>query len=220
MKKLIVIVCMVTMVMGLALVASAAALDAVWNVNIKIGNSTLAKGYTFNAGTTATSVDAFVGGEDGELPPPSSGKDAVSIFGTDTAGKSLIADKRGAITAGELIVWHITIAKQESYADPNIYLRAWNATGTSNDIDDDAAFPVKLYNVTGGTKTLLWEFLPTVNGSSTSTAAGSKLDIVLGSSANTYNLQLEAGVVPEPGSIVAMLSGLVGLVGYGVRRRK
>jgi len=29
-----------------------------------------------------------------------------------------------------------------------------------------------------------------------------------------------ATTVPEPGSMVAMLSGLVGLVGYGIRRRK
>lgn len=36
----------------------------------------------------------------------------------------------------------------------------------------------------------------------------------------TENWKLVASSVPEPGSIVAMLSGLVGLAGYGIRRRK
>jgi len=37
------------------------------------------------------------------------------------------------------------------------------------------------------------------------------------SAGSTYILELS---VPEPGSMIAMLSGLVGLVGFGIRRRK
>ncbi len=41
------------------------------------------------------------------------------------------------------------------------------------------------------------------------------------SSPNGYSIQFGAPVItPEPGSLVAMFSGLVGLVGFGIRRRK
>ncbi|MHB9036461.1 MAG: PEP-CTERM sorting domain-containing protein [Armatimonadota bacterium] len=39
-------------------------------------------------------------------------------------------------------------------------------------------------------------------------------------SGDTFTISKFDQVVPEPGSMVAMLSGLVGLVGFGIRRRK
>ena len=35
-----------------------------------------------------------------------------------------------------------------------------------------------------------------------------------------YAVTADDAVIPEPSSLLAMLSGLVGLVGYGIRRRK
>lgn len=39
-------------------------------------------------------------------------------------------------------------------------------------------------------------------------------------SAETYTYALTAATVPEPGSMLAMLSGCIGLAGYGLRRRR
>jgi hypothetical protein len=51
-----------------------------------------------------------------------------------------------------------------------------------------------------------------------STYAGSTFGATL-SSGDFWTLT-QATIAPEPGSIVAMLSGLVGLIGFGIRRRK
>ena len=40
------------------------------------------------------------------------------------------------------------------------------------------------------------------------------------SSAETYGFALRPASVPEPGSLLALFSGLVGIVGFGIRRRK
>jgi len=43
---------------------------------------------------------------------------------------------------------------------------------------------------------------------------------VVGTAAAPTNFTFNAVAVPEPGSVVALFTGLVGLVGFGIRRRK
>ena len=212
MKKLIVIVCMVTMVMGLAMVANAA--DENWLVNLKIGNSTLAKGYTSGFGTKTGAVGTYVAGEDALLPPAGAGNDQAEIY-TVVGPNKMLVDKRTPF-AGAPIVWQITVGYQASYADANIYMRVFNPTGTATLLDANPGFDLKLFKVAefGGTRQLVWTATPGVSSTSSSGYFGTSY------AKGTHYFELEASAVPEPGSIVAMLSGLVGLAGYSIRRRK
>jgi len=61
-------------------------------------------------------------------------------------------------------------------------------------------------------------FLSTANGTSAAPQLNWTFNNVSQSISWANPIKLE--LVPEPGSILAMLSGLVGLVGFGIRRRK
>jgi len=109
---------------------------------------------------------------------------------------------------------------------------AWTVGGFSSPVsikvyafdDGTVTLPVNwvVKNVDTNTKyqVTLTSFASAVDGSDPSAKpAVSGLTIP----ANGTHFQLyqgTAGTVPEPGSLVAMFSGLVGLVGYGIRRRK
>lgn len=236
MKGIVAIACVLALLMGLAVTANAAAFDDTWLVSIRACNSLGLKGFTYSAGTTSTSTDGFVpGAEEASLPPPAGGCDLVEIYSVridnDGVSHNCALDKREKLSPNKLgEVWAITVIKQENYVG-DIYLKAWNLANTSYDIDDDCTFPIRLYNVTGGVRQLLWTYNPTDNGTwrfnleDGITSDGVIYEGLLGPSADgqgnaiAYNLELVAGV-PEPGSIVAMLCGLAGFAGYSIRRRK
>ena len=69
-----------------------------------------------------------------------------------------------------------------------------------------------------GATSVLWN---TFSGQATATGPSMTifLDVAIGGT-NNKAAAFDGIVIPEPGSMIALLSGLVGLVGFGIRRRK
>lgn len=215
MKKLFVIACVALMVMGLAASAMAVAFDTDWKVSIKAMDE---NNLSFNGigqfGTKGTGTDAYLGTEDVDLPTLATDLiDVYTVIGT----KKLTADYRAPMAAGRTITWNLTVAPESASTATGIRIRGWIQSQTGNKIDTDSVFNVKLYSVAafGGARTQVWAPVNGVAGTSSANYWDSGL-----LSASTHLFELEATAVPEPGSIVALLSGMVGLVGFGIRRRK
>jgi len=220
MKKLIVMGIVAMMVMGLA-VAASAAIDTDWIVQFRAQNGTTSQG-TITIGTKATgAVDAYnPPTEDSQFPSPTAGYAEISI--TNGATTRINKDYRAPITAANAgranaKVWDLVLTINGA-ASGNVALFGWiAATGKV----DGTETIVELYR---GAE-LLWTAAPGASGTSTApnfNAAKANNFVFDGQS---IPLQLRCytpggPIVPEPGSMVAMFSGLVGLAGFAIRRRK
>jgi len=213
MKKLIVLAIAAALFVSLATAATAVG-DDNWLVQIRASNTANGKGLTMTAGTKAGGNDGWLAGEDGAAPGATTPADSVYIYSIDlgpTTPKA-VADKRAPVVDKK--VWHIAVVPEANFVGP-IVLRGWNPSGTANDLDDTTDLVVKLYLGTEETGQLLWTVDKTKNGTSTKTAPDTWVSAQLPS--GEYQLTLVAAI-PEPGSIIALLTGLVGL--YGIRRRR
>jgi len=214
MKKLIVIGIVAAMVMGLAAAASAGVNDN-WVIQLRASDLNGANFMTATQfGTNATKTDGNDAGTDALL----SGNPgtAAEIYCTDLGGASprWYKDIRAPF-AGATKVWNLVLTAGISYADTKIKVTGWNPTGASYDLLPSAlsGFTVTLYQG----PTVIYRFDPDVNGTSTAPQFTKIFDY----SGSPIALQLKMEpIIPEPGSMVAVLSGLVGLVGFGIRRRK
>ncbi|MCE5313554.1 MAG: PEP-CTERM sorting domain-containing protein [Armatimonadota bacterium] len=104
--------------------------------------------------------------------------------------------------------WNLVVKAGSSWTKGNILLKLWSPNlGT---IATDSNWALKQ----GSTVLYSGKFF-----SATSAQATPVISKVLTYTGDPIALTF-AQVVPEPGSMVAMLSGLVGLVGFGIRRRK
>lgn len=239
MKKLLVIG--IVMVMALSATAAMAAIDNDWLVNFKASTDAAAKvgasaaifGLKTTAGDTFTPLGtpAALGGT-----PEVNYADSTHPYTTNygvTAGRTYVAKKGGAPlgTTGTMD-WTFKLAGLKGNT---VYLTSWNATGGPNAIDTGTTQIIKLYESNlAGEKVgeAVWTFTP---GTTATWAAATGIGGVANTNyfSKSYTLtddndtaggsykyfMLEA-TVPEPGSMVALFSGLVGLVGFGIRRRK
>lgn len=212
MKKLIVLGIIATMVMGMA-VAASAAVDSAWVVQLR------ASDYLNQSQGTAT-FGTKVGGNDAFLPPSEdsaipmqvgTAAYAASVIGTNLCLK----DYRAPLVAGQTKVWDLQIWLPDN-TEGAIKLIGWTAAAANQinpSTDGDPDLKVKLMQG----DTVLWDFAQNVSGKS----AAPLFTLNFVSDGTPINLQLVASaIVPEPGSMVALFSGLVGLVGFGIRRRK
>jgi len=206
MKRLIVL--SVVMLVVLATAASAA-VDDVWVVGLRgvwAGQSTA----SINMGTKTGCSDVWrtTPDADSQLPNPSNGYLVVAGTLVALCGN----DYREPMTtnpAGK--VWNIEmyVQGQAEGASATFTLKGWGS-GTNMLSEDLPSVKLKQGS------TVLWTVEKNVSGSST--APNFTKEFTLSDGAKTY-LTLEAQV-PEPGSIVAMMSGLVGLAGFVIRRKR
>jgi len=206
MKKLMVIACVMAMVMGLAGAASAYAI---------MGGPTTHSGGAF----TITTVND-------NLPTPASNPVGdqtwfVLADNQDWAGGSdpgVLNTKMNDTTPPA--TWTFAAYVDSAASDPSFTINVYGMHSTL--IADLVGKTWELKNKETG------EVLASNTWASTMTSASNALfnytfenttGMVGAANAVAFTLG-EAEIVPEPGSMVAMFSGLVGLVGFGIRRRK
>jgi len=220
MKKLIVLGIVVTMVMGFAAMASAAP-PASWAVQLRATLSGLSAGNaTF--GTKATTGDVFSGTDGDAAYSPASGTWA-EIYSSVADASSVVqlakTDYKAPLTAANdslatAKVWNLGIIASGA---GTVSLIGWIPSSLKI---ADTKLVVDLYQ---GSQ-LLYAFND-VQKTGTSTAPNLTAITFNYDGQNPVALKLvafEGGtpILPEPGSLVALFSGLVGLVGFGIRRRK
>jgi len=209
MKRLIVLGIVAVMVMAAS--AAFAGIDSSWVVQIKVADVQGASaGPTISLGCLSAAAVNPLADQPGS---------AVYIYGVDAApGTPKSAkDVRLAPTGGK-IVWNLNVTAGSTFAGTAFVMTAWNPSSGANDIDNTmstvAPFcKIELYK----DGALLFNFDPTKNGAVATPQYTGQFSIAAGETQTGYQLVYS---VPEPGSMVALFSGLVGLVGYGIRRRK
>ena len=214
MKKLIVIGIAVMMVAGLVSSVQAA-YDPDWIVNLKV--ATDAAG-TLNSFTTICATKNVAAATTPAPPPGLSPTVYAYVAGP------LIKDQRPSFT-GATMDWVLGLSSV-NYAPGTeplmVYMLGWNALDTgivkTNQFSPLGGETVKLYaSADGATKgALLWTVVKGGTGVHLDALTYETGSIGIGS---RFILE-EAAVIPEPGSLLALASGLVGLLGFGIRRRK
>lgn len=210
MKRLIVLGIVAVMVMGLS-VAASATLDTKWVVQLRASDmvgANMVDATQFGAGTVSTANLGI------KWLATSIG---IYVAGTEADGRRY-KDIRALADDTVLEVWDLTLEAGASYAGTQCKLFGWNPAGTAYDIDDTLADAPKAGKITlFNGNDVVWQFDPLKNGTSAAPQFSTTLDITAGQKISGLKLVYS---VPEPGSMVALFSGLVGLVGYGIRRRK
>ena len=214
MKKLIVIGIVAAMVMGLAAAASAA-LDDTWMMQLRPYAGGVSAG-TVTLGTKPGAIDGYttVGSEDAVLTPPTGTPgELISLL---VPGQRTSKDVRAPLTVGQTKIWNLSLYIVGGAAG-TIKLDGWMATSANQLNHSTGGDPdIKLQLKMG--ETVLW----TAPYDSSGAQATPQFTTNIAFSGTPIDLQLVASAVPipEPGSMAAVLSGLVGLVGFGIRRRK
>jgi len=228
MKKLIVIGIVAAMVMGLS--AAAFATGDAWLVYMHVGLNTTgedgAPSGKFGIRTQTTDlVSSYTTGNynsavpelwftDGTHPYPSN----LGAGGSPRYYQATISKNNAAPTNTVEFVYSLEI---KATSGTTVWLTAWNPTGPTTDWDASKFDNLYLYE--GTNKSNGFKFDSTKNGA----------DIVTNISGDYYQksyvmpeggimeFQLIAGGgIPEPGGMAALFTGLVGLIGFGIRRRK
>ncbi len=216
MKKLIVLGIIATMVMGLAAAASAAGIpDDFWGVQIRVSNAAQNALATLTIGTKPGASDAFImPGEDGSTVNPNPGQGVGVIVPAGMAVTNYVnKDWRAPLLPGETKIWDIVAFVYQGSAQ-NMIVTGWGV-GTGDALLNAGGGVNVWLQYADGTK--IFEFAPDVSGKQ----ATPNYTANIAFTGEPIALQLVAqSQVPEPGSMLAMFSGLVGLVGFGIRRRK
>lgn len=212
MRKLIVLIGIAAMVFGMVGGAYASATD--WLVYLKatdhVGQSGIVSSFIF--GTRTGALDGL-DGNDAANTAGSGSQIVLACYdlGPGAANNGFSKDLRAPNTPNN--VWNLKLWAQPGSNATAIKLSGWNPTGTF-----DLVAPMHLIVVNDPTGSYApghkFTFNPDENGTATAPQFTWEFGVA------RADIPIELMLIPEPGSILAMLSGLVGLAGYAVRRRK
>jgi hypothetical protein len=226
MKKLIVIGIVVAMVMGLSAVAFANADN--WIVDIHVGkDASGADGTSYSKfGIKTSGASQF--SSYGPVYDPSSPEIEYYDSAHAWAGKG-VDPRYYQVVALKGAGWDPSVAEVDynfyvaGAANQAVTLYAWNPTGASSDWDATKFTSLTLWTVDGnGVKSDPYAFDYTANGGNNGTAMTGTF------ASRIFNIDpagdpqrfVLIATTPEPGSMAALFTGLVGLVGFGIRRRR
>lgn len=223
MKKFVVLGVVTALALALACSAQAADPDPQWLVNIRAENSAGTASVTsISCGTKTGAIDAYttVGSEDAAQP---AGSGARGMITTDASTEVLVVKDRRAplLPCPSSKTWYLTawlLNSSGNMVAGNVTLKYW-VNGAANEWIDIATYcPLLTVEVKKGTDVLFtYPRGSTGLGSATSPLDS---DVVVFDGSHPVELQLVATCVPEPGSMLALMSGLVGLAGLAIRRRR
>ncbi len=201
MKKLIVMGIVAVMVMAVAGGASAA--NWIWFLHAE------------NELHQAQLVDATFGqmtpgtGMTNNNYPPAANVLVALSYTANANGAYLNKDYRATVEMPA--TYDVFLIAGSSYADSKMYLKGWAPSATFQEKST-------WYLTSEDGKTTYW------SGAVPVATSSSLAPVLYAFDTSTTGIRLKlttaTAVVPEPGSMVALFSGLVGLVGYGIRRRK
>ncbi len=231
MKKLIVIGIVVAMVMGMAVAANA---QFTPNDKVLVGIKAAVDGIGMSAGTFGTQVGAIDDYDTNDKGLPSATAGSAEIICTDLPANGTVADGRFYVDKraplddySQIKVWDLKASLNTVPAGGDIVLTGWMISSgkiTSPDFYGGlyaGSWTAQEIKSGAADTSLIWQ-LPTdgTYGSASSPQFTSDGYHVSGTGSQMFTLCLGTIDVPEPGSMVALFSGLVGLIGFGIRRRK
>lgn len=211
MKKLIISGILIVTLVLMCLAVAAAAVDETWLVQFRPYNGTATAG-TLSLGTRPGAGDVWIMGEDAVFPTPAA-NGAAEIVSTLLPGQRTSTDIRTPLneTTRTQVIWNLSMYIVGGQPG-TIRLDGW-VGGGANVLDPTSPYlRVRLYQGS----TLLW----TLPLGTTGTQAEPLWSHYFVYTGTPIEMQLVADVVPEPGSAVAMLSGILGCIGFGIRRRR
>ena len=239
MKKLIVLGILATMLMAMGVVAQAAV--PAWVISIAATSdqaATVGQSYS-SIGLSTKTTDQVADFSTGAYDPT---KSEVDYTGNTTVGaatyvpsvervqsfKASTSDA-GAPSASTATTWFLQAVNNN--ADTPMYVTAWNLSTAQYNIPASLGYAVTMYELTGANGTPILSSAYSFTNGTTKAANGTFVaNIGVGGAFSQWTIpagvnnvayfEIVASNVPEPGSLVALFSGFVGLVGFGIRRRK
>lgn len=233
MKRLIVIGFVVTILISATAAIASVPADNDWLLNFRATTDVAAKtgAATSTFGLKSTAGDYFAYRQDAFAGPE---------VNYSYAGDPLHSSRRYYIakfggaplgSTSNVMSWVIRL---DGYAYSSAYVTGWNASGATSSIEGFPGQTIKLYecNVAGDKLApAIWTFTPGVVATwSAGARMGGTSNVDYFQKMYTFGaadaeglshqyLLLEA-TVPEPSSILAVISGLAGVLGLRIRRRK
>lgn len=216
MKKLIVLA-VVALVFGIVSGAYASATD--WLIYLKAADQNGANALNTGAifGTKTGALDGSDTNDASNGPGTGAAQVAFGCFdlGNGSAGNGYYKDIRQPGTTN--LVWNCKLWLMASCNATAIKFTGWNPSGTYDLLPLPDGTPMRVSIPALG---LSYVFDGTTNGTSTAPQFTWTIDQAQNYKGIENALDVILAPVPEPGSILALASGLVGLVGFGIRRRK
>ncbi len=189
------------------ILSSAAAYDSSWLVQLRTTNPDAGLAYDKLAPPIAR---YGTGGVTKLNVTQAIGPLYVELYCTKPDGLKYYHDVRVAEQPSVTMVWNISVHAGSDYTAGWFRLTGWNPSGSDYAIGTDPGFRVCLYKG----DSLEYEFGPAANGTSLAPQFNKLYEISAGQTISDFRLVRS---VPEPAGIVALLTGVSGLV---LRRRK